>query len=108
MAMRNFTADELASYGFTDAELSMYDSDEPQPGRPCVWLLGIKSTELDYARHETWRRRNDIERVTNFDFDAFLEAEAKKGSRGQTLPICAPPEKRAQDNQRLATSTSRY
>ena len=59
MAMRNFTADELASYGFTDAEVAMYDGDEPMPGQPGVWLVGIESTDRDYARYAEWLRRRD-------------------------------------------------
>ena len=68
MAMRNFTAEELASYGFTDDELAIYDGDEPQPGQPAVWLVGIESAKRDFARHEAWLRRCEADRMADFDY----------------------------------------
>lgn len=82
---RKFTVEELDS--FTEEELSMYDSDEPQPGMPAVWLIGIESTDRDFARYEAWRRRNDLDKMTNFDYDAFLEAEAEKEAAAKRSPF---------------------
>lgn len=75
MSIRNFTADELASYGFTDEELSIYDCDEPQPGMPGVWLVGIESTERDYARYEAWRQRT----MTDFKQEVAQHPGAFRG-----------------------------
>ena len=82
---RKFTVEELDS--FTEEELSIYDGDEPQPGQPGVWLLGIESTDRDFARYEAWRRRNDLDKMTNFDYDEFLEAEAEKEAAAKRSPF---------------------
>lgn len=82
--MRNLTVEELDS--FTDEELSIYDSDEPQPGQPGVWLPGIESSARDFARYEAWRRRNAIDRMTDFDYDEFLEREKNREAAAKRVP----------------------